>query len=381
MAKKIALVAPYISTNYGTMLQAYALAHKINELGYECEYINYTPYYKLSVYERIIRKIKRLFHIEARVKKLTYEGVDDFRYIFSEQFAPLRKSCLLFSEYNIPHSEVCYTPKTIQQSTQTYNRFIVGSDQTWSIERYISMNGFYLLPFLKNNVKCYAYAPSIGTTTIAPEYTKILLRQLSKFEALSCREATNSRTLGKLMRREVFTVVDPTMLITGKEWKNIEKKVELPSKYILAYILGEKECISAYGEELGKQLELPVYYVCTRPKYIEKLYHLPIGLSPEQWLWAVDNAYCIVTDSFHGCLFSINFNRDFYVFTKREEAANDFNDNDRIMELLKTYGLEERFVHDNYEKVSFNSISYEAKQNQINRLRAESIVYLQSIIG
>ena len=51
------------------------------------------------------------------------------------------------------------------------------------------------------------------------------------------------------------------------------------------------------------------------------------------------------------------------------------------MELLKTYGLEERFVHDNYEKVSFNSISYEAKQNQINRLRAESIVYLQSIIG
>ena len=62
MEKKIALVAPYTSTNYGTMLQAYALSRKINEWGYECEYINYTPYYKLSVFERTIRKIKRLFH-------------------------------------------------------------------------------------------------------------------------------------------------------------------------------------------------------------------------------------------------------------------------------------------------------------------------------
>ena len=155
------------------------------------------------------------------MKKLTYEGVDDFRYIFSEQFAPLRESCLLFSEHNIPHSKVCYTPKNIQKSTQIYNRFIVGSDQTWSMERYISMNGFYLLPFLKRNVKCYAYAPSIGTTTIAPEYARILLQQLSKFETISCREKTNSRTLGKLMRREVVTVVDPTMLFTGEDWRNI----------------------------------------------------------------------------------------------------------------------------------------------------------------
>ena len=132
---------------------------------------------------------------------------------------------------------------------------------------------------------------------------------------------------------------------------------------------------------MGEKLKLPVYYVCTRPKYTENLYHLPIGLTPEQWLWAVDNAYCIVTDSFHGCLFSINFNKDFYVFTKREKAVNDFNDNDRIMELLETYGLEERFVHDDYEKMSYHSISYETKQSQINKLRAKSIVYLQSIIG
>ena len=380
MAQKIGLIAPYESTNYGTMLQAYALARKIGELGHECEYVDYTPYYKRSFWERAVRKVKRIMHVPLDTNELLYEGVDDYNFMFSETFAPLRMSSQTFSDKYIPHSAVRYTPKNIRRCLRQYERLIVGSDQTWSMERYRNMRGLYMLPFAKNNIKCYAYAPSLGTTKITDEHAAILKRQLKKFEIISCREQSNCDVLSKLTGQKVSFVADPTLLLSGDEWRKMADYEGLPEKYIMAYILGEKECISDYAEQLGEQLGLPIFYVCTRSKYLDKKHHFQMDLRPEQWIAAIDRAACVVTDSFHGSLFSINMSTNFYVFTKREEIRNDFNDNDRISELLRTFHLEERFVHDDYHEVYGQAIDFESIQSNIVNLRKQSMDYLQSIL-
>ncbi len=381
MAKPIALVAPYESTNYGTMLQAFALAYKINELGYSCEYINFTPQCRRTIVQRIINYAKRKLGIKKSLPtRLVYEGIDDYSYIYSDLFSPLRLSSKHFSDVMIPHSEICYSPKTIKKCLNKYDRFIVGSDQTWSMERYIGMNGFYMLPFIKKSTKCFAYAPSLGTTKISDAYAHILYSQLGKFEFISCREKLNCKTLSHLLNRNVHYVLDPTMLMTGDEWRNIADRLQLPNKYILAYILGERDDIRKFAEKIGKQLGLPVLYVCTRPKYVNMLHTLPMNLTPEQWVWAIDNAECVITDSFHGSVFSINLSTNFYAFSKRDNTSSTFNDNDRIIDLLTSLGMENRFVSFDSDSIRYSSINYETVAPILYSYRQKSIHYLQTIL-
>ena len=383
MEKKIAIVAPHRSMNYGTMLQAYALAAVINSCGYSCEYLSYTIYYKHSICERIWNKLKRVCGCTPKGTARN-EGVDDISFSFSAEFNPLLQKADSFYANFIPHSSRLYNPKNVWRTNFKYSKFIVGSDQSWSIENYIHEKAFYFLPFVFGYKKKYAYAPSIGTTGIPEHYQYILSKYLSSFRTLSCREKSNSETLSWLLNREVKYVIDPTLLIRKEEWGSFSEKVNgLPPKYILAYILGEKKCVADFAERMAVQKGIPVYYVLTRPTYLSKS-HILKNLSPQQWIYAIANAECVVTDSFHGTLFSINFNREFYSFAKRKnDTSIEYNDNDRIIELLGSLHLEDRFVKDedaeNDSPVKFG-ISYEKVNEIVENQRIESLNYLYKIL-
>lgn len=374
--KIIGLVSFYKDPNYGTQLQAYALSATILKLGKQCEYINFRNHPKSTCIYLIIKKTVRRFLIMIGLLKDNYE----FSYYNSSEFCKIKKGYEFFSNNYIPISSRVYYKNTLQNANNVYEKFIIGSDQTWSKFMTLHLGHYLFLDFVDDNKKKCAYAPSIGTIHIDEDF-KIRLRQkLSSFYKLSCREPENSKLLSEILDRNVCSVLDPTLLLNNKDWLSItDDAYVLPdTKYILCYILGEKDCISLFAEELGRRENIPVYYILTRPKYLNKMRVLN-DVCPRRFIKLISEAEYVVTDSFHGTIFSINLHTNFYSFAKRKDSEG-FNDNDRIVSFLKILGIENRFQNDLTPLIQPN-IEFDKIDQKLESLRVSSISYLKEIIN
>lgn len=368
--KKIALLSVHSDPNFGSMLQAYALAATIKTLGYDCEYISYTNYVERPYFQRkIISLIKAV---------LPFFSKKETTYISSKDFKQQKKLFQQFHEKYIPYSSKKYNPLTISQANDCYDAFIVGSDQTWSPAVTAIPNTLFFLDFVRDNNKKHSYASSIGTTHISESYQQKLVEKLKDFKTLSCRENVNAELLSALLKRKVECVLDPTLLLTKQQWLEIAEPIGMPEKYVLCYILGEKKCISDFAEMLGRKKGLPVYYIVTQRIYLKKEHPLKY-VSVNQFITLISKAAYVVTDSFHGTIFSANFGADFYSFAKRPNDGK-VNDNDRIMDFLNRLGLANRFMDDARMTIC-EDVVYKDILDKLAELRSKSMLYLKNIIS
>lgn len=371
---KIGLVSYHSEPNYGTMLQAYALAEALRMLDRECEYIRYVP---RRGFPRIVEWSFAVLKRMLRSCGIRPRG--EFDYFSEPEFGRIVSRFRDFHRRFIPVSKRVYYTNTIRRAGSVYDFFIVGSDQTWSsyMNRYPRTINF--LPFVSEPSKKRAYAPSIGTTRIGEAYRERLGRELSSFGYLSCRERPNCRTIGQLTGKQVAYVVDPTLLLGPKEWDEAAVQVQMPPRYILCYILGTKPCISDFAERLAERERLPVYYILTRPEYAGRR-HVLSDVGPQEFVGLIRGASCVVTDSFHGTVFSINYGVEFYSFAKRAAGpAEEGCDNDRIRLFLDELGIGCRFKNDGDMSLG-EKIDYAPVHDRLRELRAESWNYLQTIV-
>lgn len=376
--KKIALFSCHNDPNYGSMLQAYALAAAIEKYGQKAEYITYSTAPDPNTFKSIARRvitwpIKALRNVFRPIAQ-----TGEFAFFKTPEFADTMNAYERFHKKYIPTSIKCYYSDTIRKKldVQTYCNYIVGSDQSWSPNLY-RKDKPYMLDFADLPKRC-SYAPSLGTTDISNQYLELLKSKLICFDHLSCREAANSKLLTKALGREVTHVLDPTLLLTRDDWDRVAKTPSIKGDYILAYILGEKDAISDFAQKLGREKDLPVYYIVTRPKYLSYPNALN-GVGPDDWVGLIRGARYVVTDSYHGCLFSINYNVDFYAFSKREGGLNS-KDNARILEFLTIAGLQKRFQDDKRNPQIIEDIEYSSVNNVISALRTVSHDYLAKCI-
>ena len=177
--------------------------------------------------------------------------------------------------------------------------------------------------------------------------------------------------------RTVEYVLDPTLLLDKEEWMRLSEPIEMPLKYILCYILGTKKNIYEYAVNLAQENNIPLYIIVTRPKYLHYSNAL-MDVSVGQFISLIESASCVVTDSFHGSLFSINLGTNFYAFAKREQTKG-MNDNDRIGDFLNVVGLLNRLKGD--EEITFEKdIDFNAVYDALEPLRVSSFSYLKQII-
>ena len=367
--KKIALFTCHEDPNYGSMLQAFALAAAITSLGYKAEYITYRDYPLRSWPIRFAKRIIKSLGLNT--------AQHEFSFFETPAFASTMNAFMKFHDTYIPASQKVFYSNTIKELNilNEYDNFIVGSDQTWSPHLYNERIPYFL--DFTNLSKRNAYAPSMGTTTIPDKYKQLLKLKLSTFNHISCREQTNCKMLSSLLGREVRHVLDPTLLLTSKEWDKVSVAPKIEGEYILAYILGEKDFIASFAEQLGKTQNMPVYYIVTRPKHLNHPYILT-GVGPDDFVGLVKHAKYVVTDSFHGCLFCINYNRQFYAFSKRN-GANNFQDNIRILEFLQLLHLEKRFMDDNNTNLQ-EDVDYEKVNRRLDIMRRDSFEYLSQCL-
>ena len=371
---KVGLVSYHKEPNYGTMLQAYALAEAVRSFGKECEYLNYVNVdkkpYLITLFRSAARSLYRLF-------KQADKGEFDF---FSEP--PFENTLNAFNEFHdhhIPTSKRLYYANDVREANGDYSFFIVGSDQTWSQYMNRMPQSINFLRFVDGSVRKRSYAPSIGTLYIKEEYKERLGKELANFGYVSCRERPNCNKLKSLLGRDVQYVLDPTLLLSPSDWNKIAKERFIKGDYILAYILGTKPCISDFAEALGAEKGLPVYYIVTRPDYVAKARAL-WDVGPSEFVGLIRDASYVVTDSFHGTIFSINYNVNFYSFAKRSVGKDALTyDNDRISSFLEELGIANRFKDDQDSDFEAD-IDFDKVNLRLEPLRRQSGDYLQYIL-
>ncbi|MDQ0149538.1 polysaccharide pyruvyl transferase family protein [Eubacterium multiforme] len=369
---KIGIITYHHHYNYGTMLQALALQKAIENLGFESEIIDFKQNNTLSIRELLLLRLKRSSVYLRQLKK--YYLLGKSKKIFNERnnlFEEFYKTELHVgkNKYNSTRALMDNPPK--------YDAYIVGSDQTWNPYVAGRPEAFYL-PFVDNDFLKGSYGPSLAVNNLNYAQKQFLRERLNKFSFISCRERTGTELIKEIVQKPVTTVLDPTLLLDKKEWDKFCEDKQLNSPYILTYFLGENKLHRKIVKELSERLSvniiaIPTTYLELENKKIEKIY-----AGPRQFLNLIKNAMIICTDSFHGTMFSINYEKNFYSFCKMD--SNDKkSENSRLQDILEEFKLGNRLISKTPDKIE--NIDYEKVNKILNKRRQESKEFLVNMLS
>ena len=343
---KIGVITHYYnSQNYGGNLQAYALCKVLETLtSSEVEQICYDtvrtpssdmPKKTLAV---IIRHPIKVFrNIKSRIL-VRYTALKDA--VYKEEFETRRRAIMSFNQGQIKHSQIVYNFRNIAEASQKYDIFITGSDQVWNPR---AIHPAYLLTFVENKPK-FSYAASIACDTLTEAQQEMFKSKLADYLAISVREEKAKTLLEPLVEQEVHCVLDPTLLLSREDWGAVASAIDVPEKYAFCYFLGDDLTARAlarqYAEKHGLTLvTLPFmsghYRKCDKNFGDLRLF----DVTPQQFIFLVQNASIVFTDSFHAGVFSNIFEKEYFVFSRGQDNSM----NSRIYQLNALFGREYTF--------------------------------------
>lgn len=325
MKKRIGIVTLQGATNYGAVLQAYALQEYLKKIGYYVEIINY---YDNSLYgyysPKVFAKPLRLKTIIGKI----------FRYKRNrEQFMIFEK----FRTEKLQLTPVIRKYEDLTRYSKKFDILIVGSDQVWNSKINYNTKEIFYLNF-SDTAKKYSYAASAGNIdSIISDYFYIT-NYLSKFNDLSIRENDLGILLKKKFNINSSLVCDPTLLLTKDEWKKIEEKYEINDDFILVYMLNENGNMIEFIDNLIKKKNMLVINLGKNISEKNKNIKYLSNVSPGQFVYLYNKATYVITNSFHGTAFSIIYDKRFITFGNGKL-------NSRMETLLKEFSLEEKFMN------------------------------------
>ncbi|MBR5336711.1 MAG: polysaccharide pyruvyl transferase family protein [Lachnospiraceae bacterium] len=337
---KIGILTFHKSVNYGSVMQAWALQELIRSFGHSVEIIDYEPAsYKLAY--GIYLPGNSLKNIKKNISRIPIAGYKKSQAKFFKDFRD-RQLNLSKEEYGIFSG-----PKELEGR---YDLIICGSDQIWNVHAKDS-DDFFFLPDV--NIRKIAYAISINNTDFTEERCDERMKKaIRDFEFLSFREEAGAERVRDFIGRdrEVYTVLDPTLLHDKTDYDKITGSRIIKGDYVFLYKVWNGKDSYKMAQTLGERLGLPVYTLllvndaralCRIEKQGVKV--LRKETRPEDYLSLIKNASYVMTDSFHGTAFSIIFERPFICVREKRNNGKEKND-ERIIGLLKTLGLENRYV-------------------------------------
>lgn len=204
---------------------------------------------------------------------------------------------------------------------------------------------------------------------------------LDDFDFISVREKNSLELLKKIGITNAVHTVDPTLLLKKEDWRKIEKKVVIDKKYIFVYLLGKDIDARRKISEFALKNNLLIVNIPNANEVYDKVDDVfgDIKLndcSPEEWIYLIDNAEYIITDSFHGTVFSTIFEKKFLVFKRNTKV----DINNRMTDYLSNISQSDKFV-DNFENVDRMEWDYTTINNNLSNLIIFSKEYLDKAIG
>ena len=305
---KIAIITIY-SINYGNRLQNYALAEYLGQYA-KCETI-----YPSKKYITCTGKLKRIIRIFRGKTK-------------EDMFARFNK--------NISFSQFYIDDNTNERVKKYYDYFIAGSDQIWN-PLFPTTTEREFLSFADPTQRI-TYAASIGIDELPAQYYKIYKQRINNIPFVSMREERGAEIVKQLTGREVDVVLDPTLLLNSEQWRKVEKKSKYqPTKnYIFQYYLGKNdEYYNDEIEQIAEKYHLEIFKITNKERR---------AIGPAEFISLLDHSSFVCTDSFHGTVFSILFQKPFITLERPYENGYG-NMNSRIDTILSMFHLEERRIN------------------------------------
>lgn len=373
----------YAVQNYGAALQAFALQQKLQELGANSELLKF---YDLHNERDKNHSVKVKYPLSFRIKAILKNIINIKRRLYINK--KYISNALGFNDFKTKYLQISnapfYTFEDLIKANTQYDAFITGSDMVWTP---IGQNlKAYFLQFADKN-KRFSYAPSItGCQNFTEDEENSIKRYLEEFNLISCREREGVDYVKRMVKRDAVLVLDPTLLLSKDEWV---ERLSLKSKnmtkpYALIYMFGSiPRQVQNNIFSFGKRKNLEIRYIPLSEKQI--LHEIkfqnngPIG--PREFVDMFCNASFIFTNTFHGLLFSLIFEKPFVVY--KRESGNKWKANEtRITDLLSELGLNERFLdisdrfNDNYCELNYTDIN-----KVIGKKKSYSIDYLKNVLS
>ena len=384
---RVGLAVVVYKKNYGSMLQAYATQAALARLGTRPEVIPIGPF------SSRIRKGKARFFVsrlKSREERLYLRAMlaTEVRKRFPTQFASnIRVRNAKYSgflENNVIFGPESSSISEVVDQCRSYRAVIVGSDQLW---RPSNIEGdFFTLNFVPRGTRRIAYATSFGVAQLPKQQWEKAGNFLSRFDHISVREETGKALVKSISGREVPVVCDPSMLLDAEQWSQLEPQWRPQAGFILCYFLGANRGHRLFAQKLAAVTGLRIVALLHGATFIPDDDAFPhearYDVGPAEFLTLVRKAEYVCTDSFHGTVFSILFQRKFFSFARFEENS-ELSTNDRLKTLLGWCGLNERLLSGK-EDVSASlelQIDYDAVLQRVAQKRQEGMTYLQMALG
>lgn len=326
---KIGIVTITGESNYGNSLQNYAVEHTLQKLG--CETVT------------LISESETCWSI---VKSILYSILRDENHTYIKSFKePLMKRKRRFWKFNRK-----YLNMKVEKNFENYDFVSCGSDQIWNFSYLkISKNAhFYFAQFVPCE-KRMSFSASIGVNEIPEQHYDSARKGFENMRFISVREDKAKEIIEQMTKRsDVIVNVDPTFMLSSEEWRKISKKPKYirgkNKKILLLYFLGNISAeIEAYISRVVKYYNFEVIklyneFVSEKDHKHEESFYT----NPQEFLWLVEHSELLLTDSFHGCVFSIIFRKNFRYFSRSQSGISDMNS--RINTLFRKLQLSESFL-------------------------------------
>lgn len=378
MKKTVGLITIHNSTNYGALLQAYALQQFIEDLGFDCEIINHNKFggghKKLENYNHN-RKLSWI--IPYSILLLKNAGM--IRALFFNKkinniiYCKVKNKCDLFRANCLKIGEVFFeSTQHICNNPPLYDYYICGSDQIWNPMR-ITYSGPFYLNFVPEGRKRIAYAASIAVDTI-PEALKPLYKAyLTKFNNISIREKQGCIEIGSILNKQIPSLLDPTFLLSKKRWDRIAVLPEQPEQFIFCYFLNHANICSMRKKikEFANEKKIKVVVLLAKYKPLEKEWITLDNVGPCEFLGLISKSDTIFTDSFHGLALSIIYEKNFYIYID-EEKLPFVSRSTRLQNLLDMFNLSDRIINESCnlvcDKIDYSQVNSSViKQIEISK--------------
>lgn len=349
-------------TNYGSALQTYALHKTINSLdpaNIHSIVVDYCPDILLD--KDILDPMKNMWDQDPESIELCILSLPSIRENF-EKFLQFYKthydlSSQKYTSVNFDHSLV----------EENLNGYVCGSDTIFAVPEFGFDDGFYAnYPVMQN--RSVAYAASFGDYEVSSEDSVELAKRFENFNYIALREDDKLENVKSLTTTPVDKVIDPTLLLTGEDYEEISIAPEITEPYLLLYSRRKNNDMQSFAERMAAQNGWKIVEISLNAKNVDK-HIMRYDAGVEEFLGLVKNASMVVTNSFHGMIFAVQFRRPFYIFSRKLCDV-------KIAEVLDLFGIADRLLHDGKEDSAL-PIDYERVHDRLSIARRDSLKILR----
>lgn len=352
-------------TNYGSALQSYALQSAINNIApgeVEAVIIDYCP--DILADKDILNPMANMWDKDDNAIErcrlslpAIRENYKKFKHFYNTQ-------------YNTTSQK--YTSDNFNESLEKENLdgYVCGSDTVFAVPEFGFDDGFYAsYPVMRG--RSVSYAASFGDYNIEKSQLPELKKRLANFKVITLRENDKKSIVESLVSQPVYKVIDPTLLLTPKEYEDIISEPDITEPFLLLYSRRGDTRMQEFAENIAKGKGLKLIEISLNAQNAYK-HTMRYDAGVEEFLGLVKNASIVVTNSFHGMLFAVQFRKPFYIFSRKLCDT-------KIQEALELFGLEDRlFVSDITAEPK--EIDYDTVHRNISSAREESKNILKTIL-